>query len=270
MVGHRRFLPAIGFTIGMVGMLYIASKFFLDNNLIDSYSATESDVPLDFPKRGSASNFATYLRLTEALSQRTAPAEPCSAYLAPPLANLSPDQGSVLAEVVQLQQLAADTTITLTAEQWLALGSVTARFQTLRHLHEASISAVGRLDARSYTLEIPPYPETGATLKASFESSVQAALGSDAAGAALRALSPALIAHFGGFGVSQQTLEFARNSRLHPDDYEVTRTVTFWQGSANEGRAVTRRETFLPGSEDPAGASWGPLLQVLEKSISGG
>lgn len=270
MVGHRRFLPLLGLVIGIVGISYSISKLFLISHLTAYESSLGPGKPRAFPAKRAVSNFDTSAVRGGAESRKSERADSGSIPLVPSPAGLFPDQPSVLAEVIQLQQLAANTALALTPEQWLALGAVAVHTQNLRHRHEASIASVGRLNVHSYALDIPPYPEMGAWLKASFESSVEAALGKDVAKVTLLALSPALTAHFGGFGVSQQTLEFARPSRLDPNDYQVTRTVTFWQGSATEGRAVTRRETFLPGLEDPAGTSWGPLLQVLERSVSGG
>ncbi len=257
----------LGITAGTVGVVFCSFKILFDSGLTSKGFSTSTETS-SAEKTVSHSDILPIPR--GAAAQALGRQEPQSNRLSPLPAVLSPDQGSVLAEVVQLQQLAVDAPVVLTPEQWLAFGTVAAHFQTLRHRHEGSIASIGRLGTRGYTLEVPPYPETGAALRAAFESAVKAALGHDAANLTLRALSSALSSHFGGFGVSQQTLEFARNSGDDPTDYHVTRTVTFWQGTATDGRAVTRRETFFPALEDPTGQSWGALLQVLEKSISGG
>lgn len=183
--------------------------------------------------------------------------------------SLQVDPSGEVAEIVTLQHLATGTSLHLSPEQWSAFAQVTRRFQLIRQSYEATLAKVAELGAGHYQLEVPAYLEAGTALKSSFKEALVQSLGRSAGNEVLQLLGPQLCGHFGGFGVSQQALTFARTAGDNSIDYQITRTVTYWDDSLSTGRVVTRQETYLPAFEDPDGQLWGPYLQVLAQSASG-
>ena len=121
---------------------------------------------------------------------------------------------------------------------------------------------IRKLKSGRYRLEVPAYPNAGDALRAKFDAELRAHLGENAAAEVVTHLGRALEGHFGGFGVSVQTLELAGG--------ELTRTVRFWNAVEGSERLTTRRETHFPGLEDPDGQAWGALMSVLSAAAAGG
>lgn len=165
-----------------------------------------------------------------------------------------------------LQALAPEGTLALTSDQWRALADVTLEFQAIRQAYEATLAQAVALDRGSYRLEIPAYPVAGDALRARFQAELRARLGETAAADIVAQLGGALEGHFAGFGVSTQTLDFIAAGA--DADYQVTRTVRFWNSLGAGERLTVRRETHFPGLEDPSGHTWGPFLSVLAAQLA--
>lgn len=169
----------------------------------------------------------------------------------------------LLAEQVALQTLAGDADLPLTPGQWSAFARVTLHHQAIRQAYEATIATVTKTGRGPHRLEIPAYPFAGDALRDRFHAGLRTELGGDAAEEIVARMGSRLEGHFAGFGVSVQTLEFAAEPGAPGTDYQVTRTVQYWNSVEGASRLTTRRETHVPGLEDPTGVSWGPLLSLL-------
>lgn len=177
---------------------------------------------------------------------------------------LSEEASAVLAATCELQLMAQGTGLELSSEQWTALAKVTLDLQAIRQTYEAEIATATRVSPGRYRVEIPVYARTGDALRERLQANLRAAVGESAAAAVAERLGPRLEGYFAGFGVSVQTLEIVGDSRGAQADYEVTRTVQYWDSVAGRDELTTRRETHLPAWEDPAGERWGALLARLE------
>lgn len=177
---------------------------------------------------------------------------------------LDRDAGALVGEVAALQALAAGKPLALAPEQWLALAEVTRHHQAIRQAYEASIAIVSVRSGTGGRMEIPAYAATGDALRARVHAEITAALGPLAGANLLRQLGPELEAYFAGFGVSAQTLEFAGGAG-DGADFQVTRTVRYWNAFSDSDRLSTRRETYFPALEDPSGHTWGPFLSRLSR-----
>lgn len=177
---------------------------------------------------------------------------------------LSEEASALLAATCDLQLMAAGTEFALSAEQWTAFAKVALDVQAIRQTYEAQIATATRVSPGRYRVEIPVYAQTGDALRERFQASLRAALGETAAAAVIGGMGARLEGYFAGFGVSVQTLEIAAGAHGARTDYEVTRTVQYWDSVAGRDELTTRRETHLPAWEDPAGERWGALLARIE------
>lgn len=184
-----------------------------------------------------------------------------------PVRKLTADASALVAEQATLQMLAQDTDLHLTPAQWSDLAAVTLHFQAIRHGYEATIAQPAQVQPGAYRIAIPSYPAAGDTLRAKFHAELQEKLGVTAAEQIVRQLAGRLEGHFAGFGVGTQTLEFQSEAGGADSEYQVTRTVQFWNSVEAKDRLTTRRETHFPGIEDPSGHTWGPFLAVLAASV---
>lgn len=197
-------------------------------------------------------------RATVHFATETAPA---------PVSKLPADAGALVAEQAALQSMAQGTDLQLTPEQWAGLAAVTLHFQAIRHGYEATIAQATYVQPGAYRLAIPAYPDAGDTLRAKFQAELQEKLGATAAEQITRQLAGRLEGHFAGFGVGAQTLDFLTDAGAADSEYQVTRTVQFWNSVEAKERLTTRRETHFPGIEDPSGHTWGPFLAVLAARV---
>ncbi len=185
-----------------------------------------------------------------------------------PVVEASSGVSAHVAEMVALQLLAQGTELELGAQQWAALAAVTAEIQAVRHAYEASIAVATWREPGRGRIEIPAYAAAGDALRARFHAGLREQLGEANAAEILAQIGARLEGHFAGFGVSVQTLEVTGGPGGVPAEWEVTRTVKFWNSVEGHDRLTTRRETHFPGREDPAGDHWGPLLTVLHARLA--
>ncbi len=183
---------------------------------------------------------------------------------------LPASETAIAAEVIALQLLAPEAELELSARQWAVLAAVTSNIQAVRHAYEASLAKAAVLAPGHYRLEIPAYAAAGDALRARLHADLREQLGEANTTEILARLGSRLEGHFAGFGVSVQTLEVTGDVNNRNADWQVTRTVKFWNSVEGQDRLTTRRETHFPGREDPAGETWGPLLSVLSAPASGG
>lgn len=202
----------------------------------------------------STARVATSPALTQpgAPAARIAPARSVTS-ATPPLV-LSPSMTESLNERIVLHQLAADTGLLLSDEQWAALSEVTAHFRAVRLALEAEIAQVAHAEPGLCVLEVPAYAEAGGALQAMLFSELTQRLGPWTAREVQTRLGPGLSRSFGEFGASPQTLEFHTPDSSAPGGPRVDRRV--WRPDGT----VARAETSLPVVEDPVGTVWGPLL----------
>jgi len=196
------------------------------------------------------------------------PVPAAAAALPVPGVEASADATAQVAEIVALQLLAQGTELELGARQWAALASVTAEIQAVRHAYEASIAVATVREPGRSRIEIPAYAAAGDALRARFHAGLREQLGEANAAEILEQLGARLEGHFAGFGVSVQTLEVTGDMSRGNTDWQMTRTVKFWNSVEGDERLTTRRETHFPGREDPAGDSWGPLLSTLAAQLA--
>ncbi len=177
---------------------------------------------------------------------------------------LTEEESGLLAATCELQLMAEGTALELTGGQWTALAKVALEVQAIRHNYEAQIATATKVTPGHYRVEVPVYAQTGDALRERFQTNLRAALGEPAAAAVIERLGARLEGYFAGFGVSVQTIEIAGGARGARADYEVTRTVQYWDSVAGRDELTTRRETHVPAWEDPAGERWGALLARIE------
>lgn len=176
-----------------------------------------------------------------------------------------------LAEQSALRLLARDADLELTARQWAAFAAATAHIQTIRQNFEATLASVKLMPDGRYRMEIPAYATAGDALRTKLTAELVKQLGDETATEILAVLGSKLEGYFGGFGVSVQTLDFAASaSPGAPEDFQVTRTVQYWNAVEGGAELRTRRETHFPGLEDPSGEAWQPFLARLSESKRGG
>ena len=176
---------------------------------------------------------------------------------------LGADAAQLVGEVAALQLLAKNTDLDLSPRQWTALASVTLHYQAVRQAYEASIATAAAVGEGRCRLEIPAYAAAGDALRNKFYAELREQLGATSAEEVVGQLGASLEGHFGGFGVSVQTLDFAADAGGVDTNYQVTRTVKYWNSVEGSDRLTTRRETHFPGLEDPSGHTWGPFLSLL-------
>jgi hypothetical protein len=174
-----------------------------------------------------------------------------------PAEALTPDDEAILNETIALQRLATDTDLELTARQWCAFATVTQEVQAIRQTYEASIAittpGVGRT-----RVDIPVYAAAGDGLRAKFHEKLHEQLGEAIATEILARLGSRLEGHFGGFGVSLQSLDIAA-------DGTITRTVNYWNSVEGRGKLTARCETHFAAKEDPTGEIWRPFLALTAR-----
>jgi hypothetical protein len=174
-------------------------------------------------------------------------------------ATLTPESAALLNETAALQLLAQDTELEFSARQWQALAVATTKIQAIRQAYEASIATATQTEAGRYRIEIPTYAAAGDALREKLHEELRAQLGEANATDVLAQLGRKLEGHFGGFGVSVQTLDISPSAT----DWAVTRTVKFWNSVDGQDRLTTRRETHFPGAEDTTGELWRPFLSLV-------
>lgn len=187
-----------------------------------------------------------------------------------PAASLNPHDAAGLAEQSALRLLARDADLELTARQWAAFATATAHIQTIRQNFEATLASVKQMPDGRYRMEIPAYATAGDALRTQLTAELVRQLGDETATEILAVLGSRLEGYFGGFGVSVQTLDFAAAASPNsPEDFQVTRTVRYWNAVEGGSELRTRRETHFPGLEDPSGEAWQPFLARLSESRRG-
>lgn len=174
---------------------------------------------------------------------------------------LSPDAAALTNETIALQLLAADTELELNARQWTALATATLKIQAIRQAYEASIARITAQAPGQTRMEIPTYAVAGDALREEFHAELRAQLGEANAAEVLAQLGRKLEGHFGGFGVSVQTIDIASDPARGGD--VITRTVQYWNSVEGQNRLTTRRETHFPDRDDPTGETWRPLLALI-------
>jgi hypothetical protein len=198
-----------------------------------------------------------------AATMASALGDSASAVAARTIPTLSADSSAALAEQVALQQFAGAAALPLTPEQWATFAEVSSHYQAVRQAYEATLATVTSAERGHVRMEIPAYSSAGDALRAQLYGELREKLGAAASAAIAQRLGGALEGHFGGFGLSVQTLDFVAASGAADNDYQVTRTVKYWNSDETSDRLITRRETHFPGLEDPSGHRWGPFLSVF-------
>jgi len=198
--------------------------------------------------------------LPSSKGDRTPPATPARAKSY----GLSADATALVAEMCDLQLAATGTDLVLSSRQWSALASVVLRTQAVRQTYEARIATSTMIEPGRYRVEIPVYAGAGDALRANFHADLQEALGGTTAAEVVARLGGRLEARFAGFGVSAQTLDVIAPPGGTPGDFQVTRTVTYWNSIEGADHPTTRREIHFPAWEDPTGDSWSALLALVK------
>ncbi len=161
------------------------------------------------------------------------------------------EENAVLAETIELQQMADGTGLELAPEQWAALAEVTRRMQVWRGVVEAEIGAVQVIAPGRWRMDVPGYVETGAGMRARFFGEIDHVLGSSVAAEVIDKLGPAFEGYFAGFGVSLQTLDISGDERGSEVEWQVTRTIAYSKDVTSGDQVTVRRETYFAGHEDP-------------------
>lgn len=173
---------------------------------------------------------------------------------------LNADESAVLGETCELRLLADGTGLELDGRQWTALATAALEADAIRQNYEAEIATTVAEGPGKFRIEIPSYAGAGEALRAKFYAQLDRVLGMAAAADVAEKIGARLEARFGGFGISEQTLEVAGDPRAGLADCAVTRTVTYAVDGEGGTRVATRRETILPAWEDSSGERWGALL----------
>ena len=161
------------------------------------------------------------------------------------------EENAVVAELIELRQMAEGTGLELAPEQWVALAAVTRRTQLVRSRVEAEIGAVEAVAPGRWRMDVPGYAAAGAAMRARFFGEIGEALGAGVAAEVIDRLGPALEGYFAGFGVSLQTLDIAADPRGAAGDWQVTRTVAYSKNAMGGDQVAVRRETYFAQREDP-------------------
>jgi hypothetical protein len=176
---------------------------------------------------------------------------------------LSGDATALVGEMCDLQLLAQGTGLVLDSRQWSALAAVVLNTQAVRQIYEAQIATATVLAPGRYRVEVPVYASAGDLLREQFHADLRAKLGDATAADVLAKLGGKLEGCFAGFGVSGQTIDIAADPRGADTNWQVTRTVTYWNSVEGSDRLTTRLETHFPAWEDPTGERWAALLAVV-------
>src|SRR5207253_3064148 len=113
----------------------------------------------------------------------------------------------------------------------------------VRQAYEATIARAAVRENGRYRLEIPAYPIAGDALREKLGAELRERLGSAAADEITARMGSAFEGYFAGFGLSVQTLDFTADPAGVDAEYQVTRTVQFWDRNNTSERLTTRRET---------------------------
>ena len=189
-----------------------------------------------------------------------APARRVEGIAAAQPAELNADESALLGETCELQLLARGSGLAIDSKQWSELAAVALDTDAIRQTYEAEIATAVAEAPGKFRVEIPSYASAGEALRAKFYAQLDRVLGTAAAADVADRIGARLEARFGGFGISEQTLEITGDPRTDLADCVVKRTVTYTTQGEQGDRVATRRETFLPAWEDPAGDRWGTLL----------
>lgn len=176
---------------------------------------------------------------------------------------LSGDPANRVGDLAELQLLAGTAGLPLTVEQWNELAALTAHHQAVRQAFEATIARVTRVGPGLCRIEVPAYPSAGDALRGKFAAEVREKFGTALAAEIEARMGTAFEGLFGGFGVGVQTVDFSFEPGSAGRDYQVTRTIRFWNSVEAGSRLTTRTETHFPGVEDPSGHRWGPFLSLM-------
>lgn len=187
---------------------------------------------------------------------------PPLAALTLPAGSLSPDDEALMTEAIALQRLATGTDLELNTQQWSALAAATLEIQAIRQEYEASIATATLVSPGRYRVEVPVYAAAGDALRTKFHAELLEQLGEADAAEVLTQIGSRLEGHFGGFGVSVQSLDITTDPTGGADGV-VTRTTKYWNSVEGREQLTTRRETFFPGREDPTGELWRPFLALV-------
>ncbi len=167
-----------------------------------------------------------------------------------------------MTETIALQRLAAGSELELNAHQWSAFAAATLKVQAIRQAYEASIATATLVSPGRYRVDVPTYAAAGDALRAQFQAELREQLGEANAAEVLAQIGARLEGHFGGFGVSVQSLDIATDPAGGADGV-VTRTTKYWNSVEGREQLTTRRETHFPGREDPTGELWRPFLALV-------
>lgn len=179
------------------------------------------------------------------------------------VAELPASESLQFATLCDLQLMASEAELDLTAKQWSAFAAAVVQMQAVRHHYEAQIATVHELAPNRYRLDIPAYASAGDELRRQFVSELESALGREAATEVMDKLGRKLESRFAGFGVGTQTLEITGDPTRAPNDVQVARTAKFWNSIDGADWVTTRKEVHFPGAEDPTGENWNAFLALL-------
>lgn len=248
--------------LGLLGALGLGSMSFLGEEA-DPASGDQKERPT-----GVAARFLPPGPQTDQIVYFDSAPAPAPGRLAAPAATLGAQEAASLAEQAALRLLARDSDLELTARQWTAFAAATAHIQTIRQAFEASLATVKQMPDGRCRMEIPAYATAGDALRGKLTAELIKQLGEETATEILATLGGKLEGYFGGFGVSVQTLDFAVSAGTAAD-FQVTRTVQYWNAVEGGSELRTRRETHFPGLEDPSGDVWQPFLARLAEGQRG-
>jgi len=187
---------------------------------------------------------------------------------ATPVFTLSSESSAQLAEEIELNGLAEQADLTLTANQLKAFADVTALHQAIRESYEWEIaSAVRAQDGRSL-IEIPAYSDAGNALRAAFYADLREVLGASTAAQIEAKVGSRLEGRFGGFGAAEQMIELPAASSDSETEPVLQRTILYSNPSAGADHPVVRQEAYFPRFEDTAGRSVAIMRSLFGTSLS--
>lgn len=244
-------------TLGLLGLAGLGTVSFLRDE--PQVQLTERSAAVVLPSAASPADQIVYFDSLPV---------PAPGKVTAAAGTLGSHDATSLAEQAALRLLARDIDLELTARQWTAFAAATAHIQTIRQNFEASLAVVKQMPDGRYRMEIPAYAAGGDALRRKLTTELIKQLGEETATEILAALGGKLEGYFGGFGVSMQTLDFAASAGA-ATDFQVTRTVRYWNAIEGGSELRTRRETHFPGLEDPSGEAWQPFLARLAEGRRG-
>jgi hypothetical protein len=201
----------------------------------------------------------------------SAPSSANAVKSAPLVFTLSSESSAQLAEQIELNGLAEQAGLNLSASELKAFAEVTALHQAIRDGYELEIASVVRTAEGNPRLEIPLYSEAGDALRASFYADLRDAVGVAAAAKIEAKVGRQLESLFGGFGVAEQSIDLPSATPELGKEPVLQRTVVYWNPLAGaDHHLLTRRETYFPRLEDAAGRSLAVVRSLFGADLSAG